>query len=72
MVLKGMCLISYKYIQIMYIFLLIKYICTYRLFRFEANAELVRRQLRARNAVEGPERARAVIERAKLQRRYKL
>ena len=39
-------------------------------FRFEANAQLVRLQLRSRNAVEGPERSRAVVERAKQQWRY--
>lgn len=32
--------------------------------------ELTRQKLRARNAVEGPQRRRAAVERAKLQWRY--
>lgn len=38
--------------------------------RFEAIADVIRKQLRDRHAVEGPERAKAVIERSKAQHRY--
>lgn len=37
--------------------------------RFEATAAVIRKQLRDRHAVEGPQRAKAVIERSKEQHR---